>query len=84
MKCPKCLYADNDNAGLSVVCNMWPLGTHPSFVYEHCVCGHPWLETAEADYRRWDHGRRESDEDRDERNKYPSVEDWFNTMKGAA
>ena len=74
MKCPKC-------APNSIVCNTWPRGTNPSFLNEHCVCGHPWLETAEADYHLFLRG--ETDEQRDERNKYPPVEEWFN-RKGAA
>lgn len=80
MKCPKCL--GDDAIKQSFVCNTWPIGTNPIFLNDHCVCGHPWLETAESDYFRWREG--ETDEQRDRRNGYPSVKKWFHTMRGAA
>lgn len=91
--CPYCMFRFRNNTldsqrrweidkTLSAICNTWPTGTNPAFLNKHCVCGHPWLKTAGEDYARYMRG--ETDEQRDKRNKYPSVEEWFHTMKGAA
>lgn len=86
LPCPACLKAAKSRtpAGnettkrkidwmLSVVCNMWPMGTVPADL-EACCCGHPWLETAREDHDRWLDG--ETDTEREERRGYPTITEW--------
>ena len=89
LKCPQCLMDQLDNCHtdvklhlhqkLSVVMNTIPAGSDPRLVEEHCFCGHPWLKTAYEDYRLWvdDPRWRESDQERADRRKYPTLEEWL-------
>ncbi len=87
LPCPSCLLKAKDSTSvynadakhkldrmLSVVCNTWPPGTAPPMDLEECLCGHPWLVTAQEDYERWLQG--ETDAERQERRGYPTIAEW--------
>lgn len=86
MKCPFCLDQAIQEASheeknvlqykISMVMNTIPHGSDVRLVESRCLCLHPWIKTAEADYWKWI-ANLETDSERKERTGYPTIDEWL-------